>query len=69
MLLNSWRKTLLNQQINSSPTLEITDLIMSDMVVQLDPEGYKAAAGASNQVNGDSGISGGAALGYEIILT
>ena len=42
---------------------------MSDGVVQLDPEGFKAAAGASNQVNGDSGISGGATLGFEIILT
>ena len=37
--------------------------------MQLDPSGYKAAAGASNQINGDAGVTAGAVLGYEIIMT
>ena len=43
--------------------------LKSMFALQLDPEGFKAAAGASNQVSGDFGISGGAVLGLEIIMT
>jgi hypothetical protein len=38
-------------------------------LLQLDAGGFKAAAGAANQVNTDSGATIGTALGYEIILT
>jgi MIP family channel proteins len=43
--------------------------IASIILKGLDPEGFKAAAGASNQVSADFGISGGAVLGLEIIMT
>lgn len=43
--------------------------IASVIIKGLDPGGYKAAAGAANQVNTDSGATVGTALGYEIILT
>lgn len=35
----------------------------------LDPSGYKAAGGASNQLNGDANISVGTGMGYEIVMT
>ncbi len=37
--------------------------------LQLNPVGYKAAAGAANQLNAEAGATVGVALGYEIILT
>ncbi len=37
--------------------------------MQLNPVGYKAAAGAANQLNAEAGATIGVALGYEIILT
>lgn len=36
---------------------------------QLDPKGYKAAAGAANKVNRETGTVPGTALGFEIVLT
>lgn len=38
-------------------------------VSQLDPSGFKAAAGAANQVNTQNNVTIGTALGYEIVLT
>ena len=35
----------------------------------LDPSGYKASAGASNQLNEDADVTVGAGMGYEIIFT
>ncbi|DBA85350.1 TPA: oleate-activated transcription factor pip2 [Trebouxia sp. C0005] len=43
--------------------------IASIILKGLDSTGYKAAAGASNQINHDAGATIGRALGFEIILT
>lgn len=43
--------------------------VASVIIKGLDPGGFKAAAGAANQVNVGSGATIGSALGYEIILT
>ena len=43
--------------------------VASVILKGLDAEGYKAAAGASNQPNSDAGVTVGRALGFEIILT
>lgn len=43
--------------------------VASIILKGLDPGGYKAAAGAANQINYDAGFSTGAAIGFEIIGT
>ncbi len=43
--------------------------IASIILKGLDSTGYKAAAGASNQINTDAGATIGRALGFEIVLT
>lgn len=43
--------------------------VASIIIKGLDAGGFKAAAGAANQVNTGSGATVGTALGYEIILT
>ena len=43
--------------------------IASILLKGLDSTGYKAAAGASNQINKDAGATIGRALGFEIVLT
>ena len=43
--------------------------VASIILKGLDPSGYRAAAGASNQLNAATGVSVGRGLGYEIVLT
>lgn len=43
--------------------------VASIILKGLDPAGYKAAAGASNQLNAATGVDVGRGLGFEIILT
>ena len=43
--------------------------VASIVLKGLDPAGYKAAAGASNQLNAATGVDVGRGLGFEIILT
>jgi aquaporin PIP len=43
--------------------------VASVILKGLNPVGYKAAAGAANQLNAEAGATVGVALGYEIILT
>ncbi len=43
--------------------------IASIILKGLDSTGYKAAAGASNQINAAAGATIGRALGFEILLT
>jgi len=43
--------------------------IASILLKGLDSTGYKAAAGAANQINKDAGATIGRALGFEIVLT
>ena len=43
--------------------------IASIILKGLDSTGYKAAAGASNQINAAAGATIGRALGFEIVLT
>jgi aquaporin PIP len=43
--------------------------VASIVLKGLNPVGYKAAAGAANQLNAEAGATIGVALGYEIILT
>lgn len=35
----------------------------------LDPKGYSAAAGGSNQLNAKAGVTRGTGIGFEIIFT
>ena len=43
--------------------------VASIILKGVDNTGYTAAAGASNQLNADAGVTVGRALGFEIILT
>lgn len=43
--------------------------VASIILKGLDAEGFKAAAGASNQLNTAANVSVGRGLGFEIILT
>ena len=54
----------------TSPCLQCSGAAVASIILKgLDPSGYKAAAGASNQLNKATGVDVGRGLGYEIVLT